>query len=204
MGRTLLLAIAVTLWAATSAVAQTCWVYVDSEPAKAPFECRQQGNLSASCSWNGGGSSCHEDGDLSNCCTAVPSSSIAENVLRMHSRWHQCFGNIGRSDGNNPPGRGQRWYAFHRQFEIDFNIWRDQNTTLGPIESLEWLPDMLLPIGHPGVSNNHPDGCGVGVARPANRTCPRCEPFAQCLYMPGGGPTVPGVTPSNIWPKPNT
>ena len=62
----------------------------------------------------------------------------------MHSGWHDCFGNIGASDGNNPPGRSQRWYAFHRQFEIDFNVWRE-TVGLSPIESLEWCPGMNMP-----------------------------------------------------------
>ena len=54
-----------------------------------------------------------------------------------------------------------RWYAFHRQFEIDFNAWRE-TIGLSPIESVEWCPDMLLTEGQGGaglLAGVHPAGC---------------------------------------------
>ena len=204
------------LFAVSKAGAQTCFDYSDScskpgwvLPSPHP-QCRnalvpitgvQQGNLGLSCSWDG---DCHEDGDPSDCCTTVVSSSPQAN-LEMHTLWHRTFGNVGDSDGNNPPGRGQRWYGFHRQFEFDFNLWRDE-IGFSPIESLEWCPNMNLPIGHlsggwaPGAHPmldqfGMPANCGVGPNRPYNTTCNTCIAFPQCLFLPGGGPTACPTAP---------
>ena len=195
---------------APDAVAQTCFDYVDScsrpgwvipvpHPscvnAKAPIRCVQQGPLATSgtladCSWD---PDCHEDGDPSDCCTSVTAAST-QAILEMHENWHNCFGNIGdQGDISNPPGRGQRWYAFHRQFELDFTLWREP-LGFSPIQSFQWCPDMLLEIPHlgggwpssgPGV---HPNGCGTGPNRLANKACPSCIAFPQCLFQGGAGP----------------
>ena len=170
--------------------AELCWEYVDNYNTNAPFACVQQGDGVTPCSWNG---FCHLDGDPSDCCTAVPSSSPMTN-LAMHTLWHQCFGNVGNFGGNNPPGRGQRWYAFHRQYELDFNIFRDTPpfAFLPHIQSLEWCPNMTLPYGHhgcglaPGV---HPAGCGVGVNRPDGVLCPE---WRTHLVLVRAQPPLPG------------
>ncbi len=181
-----------------SSHAQTCWVYVDSETARVPLACRDQGDLSQNCSWD---PDCFDDNDASDCCTSIPASS-AQNILTMHTNWHNCFGNIGAADGNNPPGRGQRWYAFHRQFEFDFNLWRADNG-IDPIESLEWCPSMTM-LGHFGGGlTSHPAGCGSGPDRPSGTSCVCCQAFAPCLFHSGGGPIdcAPGAVPApNVCP----
>lgn len=180
------LVVAGALLIAGEARAQTCWVYVDGETARAPIACREQGDLTQSCSWN---QDCFDDLDASDCCTSIPASS-AQTVLAMHTNWHNCFGNVGASDGNNPPGRGQRWYAFHRQFEHDFNQWR-ADLGIDPIQSLHWCPGMNMPIGHFGGGlslGDHPANCGIGPNRPNNRSCVCCQAFSQCLFRTGGGP----------------
>ena len=195
-----------------SAIAQTCFDYVDScsrpgwvipfpHPdcvnARVPIRCVQQGPLAATgtlvnCSWDG---DCHEDGDPSNCCTSVTSPNV-QSILEMHTNWHDCFGNIGdQTDVSNPPGRGQRWYAFHRQFELDFTLWREP-LGFSTIQSLEWCPDMNMPIGHPGGGwpssgpGTHPNLCGTGANRPNNRACPDCIAFPRCLFRNGAGPAA--------------
>ena len=172
--------------------AQTCWIYVDGEQALAPIACREQGDLTQSCSWDG---DCHEDGDPSDCCTSIPAAS-PQTILTMHTNWHNCFGNIGDSDGDNPAGRGQRWYAFHRQFELDFNLWR-ADLGIDPIESLEWCPGMIMPIGHFGGGAPPGSSCGVGPNRPNNTPCNCCQALAPCLFRAGGGPVAcaPGAQP---------
>ncbi|XIA62102.1 VWA domain-containing protein [Bradyrhizobium sp. TZ2] len=115
----------------------------------------------------------------------------------MHNRWHQCFGAVGRSNGNNPLGRSQRWYAFHRQFEIDYNEWREVNTpALGTIQAYEWCPNMNMPHGHFGASSPASGGCGGGPDRPNNTPCPLCQAFPQCLFFGGAGPTACPAAPS--------
>jgi hypothetical protein len=177
---------------------QTCWVYTDAENAKAPINCVQVGNLSTPCSWN---EDCHLDGDPSDCCRTVPSSS-PQAIRGMHEIWHQCFGAVGRDVGNNPLARSAQWYAFHRQFEIDFNEWRASIPGLFPIEQVEWCPNMTLVEGQGGANlpasgpGSHPDGCGTGPNRPDNVSCPACEAFPQCLFIGGGGPTACPTAPS--------
>ena len=41
-----------TLAGHTPAGAQSCWLYSDSQPAKVPLDCVQQGNPALACSWN--------------------------------------------------------------------------------------------------------------------------------------------------------
>ena len=116
----------------------------------------------------------------------------------MHTGWHSCFGNVGADIGNNPPGRSMRWYAFHRQFEIDFNAWRE-TIGLSPIESVEWCPDMLLTEGQGGaglLAGVHPAGCVTGLNRPDNEPCPGCEAFPQCMFFAGAGPSGCPTAPS--------
>jgi Mg-chelatase subunit ChlD len=119
----------------------------------------------------------------------------------MHHIWHQCFGSTG--GGSPPAGRSARWYAFHRQFEIDFNLWRDDNG-YSHIESIEWCPGITLEIGHlsamdggvellpgnlsalgPADDYRHVSGCGDGEPRPYGRLCPSCEAFPSCLFYDG-------------------
>jgi len=169
--------------ASVPAGAQTCFVYSDTVQAQVPIRCVQKSDLTTPCSWPTD-------------CTTVPAAG-AQTILQMHAIWHQCFGNVG---GSTPPaGRSQRWYAFHRQFEHDFNIWR-RGISFPPIESLDWCPSMNLPVGTgpellPGA---HPSGCGTGAPRPDNVPCPECIAFPQCLFQPGGGPIgCPGAPSSN-------
>lgn len=163
--------------------AQTCFAYSDNEPAPAPIICVNKTTLAPPCSY----------GPLNapNDCTTIPAAPGSQTILEMHEVWHQCFGPVG---GNvPPPGRSQRWYAFHRQFEHDFNLWRYDNG-FAPIESLEWCPNMDLPLGTGPAVVGHPAGCGTGAQRPPNLPCPNCIAFPQCLFLSGGGPMAcPGA-----------
>ncbi len=158
--------------------AETCWTYVD-DPAKAPIRCVQKSDLTTACSWPTD-------------CTTVPMPAGSETILEMHRIWHDCFGAVGGS--NPPPGRGQRWYAFHRQFEYDYDAWRRANTPFGPIESLDWCPGMdmpygIFPSGQPAHSAGQPViTCSTLPNRPDHVPCPECIAFAQCLFLPGAGP----------------
>lgn len=172
--------------------AQTCWAYVDDEPAMPGIECVQKSDLTSSCSWPSD-------------CTTVPSSD-SQTLLQMHTAWHECFGNVG---GNSPPpDRGQRWYAFHRQFEFDFNLWRMENG-LDPIEQHDWCPDMNLPWGHHGAGRNpdapnpHPADCGEGTGRPANDQCVECVPMPQCVFHADAGPISCPNAPSSSCSTPD-
>ncbi len=160
----------------TTVYTQTCFVYSDTETAAVPLECVQKSDLTSPCAWPTD-------------CTTVPAASN-QTILQMHTRWHNCFGNVG---GSNPPvGRSARWYAFHRQFEHDFNQWR-RTIGFSPIESLEWCPNMNMPVGTgpqlPGSGpGSHPAGCGTGTPRPDNVSCTTCVAFPQCLFLAGAGP----------------
>ncbi|HXO19317.1 MAG TPA: vWA domain-containing protein [Thermoanaerobaculia bacterium] len=170
--------------------AETCWVYADTQNAAVPLKCVQKSDLTTPCSYGSFSSP--------NDCTAVLASS-PQTILRMHDIWHSCFGAVG---GPVPPaGRGQRWYAFHRQFELDYDAWR-AGVGFPPVESLNWCSDMNLPYGTSPTElpasgpGSHPQGCGTGTPRPDNVSCPQCISFAQCLFLPGAGPACPaGSTP---------
>jgi hypothetical protein len=205
--------LAATLLVVSPVRAELCFDYVDFEDTLAPFACVEQGDFSQGCTWaagdfcpaanpcgdSAGGGDCHEDGDPGDCCTSIPVPGPM-TVLTMHTAWHNCFGNIGDSDDNNPPGRGSRWYAFHRQFENDFNIWRESGHLCNPmagdtegckIDSLTWCQNMIMPYGHLGCNldpGDHPAGCGTTGNRPSGRRCPQCVTFPQCLFVSGGGP----------------
>jgi hypothetical protein len=183
--------------------AEHCWAYVDgafssAAVTKAPFECRRQGNTANPCRWLSGGSTCHLDGDLSDCCTSIPNPSERQTILDMHTEWHGCFGNTGGV--NPPPGRSARWLAFHRQFEFDFDLFREATFPCSPlnalgdgcfIESLDWHRNMVFPYGHFGAglaAGAHPDNCGTGPNRPDNIVCSSCRPLPACLYTTGTGP----------------
>lgn len=208
------------------AAAQTCFDYVDGcdrpdwdlpsalpncQNALAPFECVEEGNLTTECRWDpdeDGVEDCHLDVIAGNCCTTKPAPpGTAQSILEMHTAWHECFGNVGNRLGNNPPQRGQRWYAFHRQFEYDFNRWRD-DAGFGPIQAVEWCPDMELEIGHTSGgwpafgAGAHPAQCGTGPDRPyiegdgTAPDCPFCIAFPQCFFHTvGGAPGGPAACP---------
>ncbi len=187
--------LAVGLWAgATVGLAQTCFFYVDTVNAKVPILCVSKTTLVPPCA-----------PPLD--CTSIEAPAPQTN-LRMHTLWHDCFGNtLGAFGGIQPPGRGNRWYAFHRQYELDFNLWREANG-FAKIESLNWCKDMPLPIGHPSGAPGgigHVAGCGVGNPRPVIHTsgpkagqpvtCSFCEAFPSCLFFAGAGPSCgPGDT----------
>lgn len=167
--------------------AQTCFWYSDNINAATPIKCVQKSDLVTPCSWPSD-------------CTTVEATGTTQTVLKMHEIWHQCFGSVG---GATPPsGRGQRWYAFHRQFEYDFNLWRVDNG-FAVIEQLDWCPGMNLPVAHDGAGlpssgpGSHPDGCGVGPGRPANVPCDVCIAFPHCLFFSGGGPIACPTAPSS-------
>jgi hypothetical protein len=176
--------------------AQTCFFYSDNEDAPAPLVCVDQTGPSGACVTDGDcafteacvSGFCWETCNWPSDCTSIPADD-PQTILEMHTQWHGCFGNTG---GTSPPtGRGQRWYAFHRQFEVDFNRWRD-GIGFSHIESLEWCPNMTMPEGHPsaqpGGIPGHPASCGNGLPRPDDVTCVDCVAFPQCLYYAGAGP----------------
>jgi hypothetical protein len=197
----LLLAAGLVLAKNSRGFAQTCWFYSDVGQAKVPLMCVRQDNPAADCLWN---PSCHLT-DLGSCCTSRPAAA-PQTILSMHTKWHECFGPVGTTVGQNPPGRSARWYAFHRQFEIDFNQWRvDHNYS--PIESVEWCPNMTLDEGHGGANlmpGEHPGGCGTGPNRPDGELCPGCEAFPQCMFFAGAGPGLCPAAPSAVCGKPGT
>jgi len=122
----------------------------------------------------------------------------------LHQAWHDCFGAVG---GSAPPaGRGERWYAFHRQFNFDFDIWR-RPLGYNPIESLEWCSNIPEPIGTAGAGYMPPPdviaaGCNQNsngqtpAARPAGAVCKQCIAFPHCLFKAGGGPMACPNEPS--------
>lgn len=168
--RRILLASAFLFLVAPAVRAQTCWIYTDNEIAKVPITCVFKDTLASGCAWP-------ED------CTVIPAAPGSQTIRQMHGFWHDCFGNTG---GPNPPaGRSHRWYAFHRQFEYDFNLWR-RDLGFDPIEQLDWCPNMLLPLGTGGV--DPPGSCGDGDPRPPDTPCPGCEAFPKCLFLNGAGP----------------
>lgn len=184
------IALAFLLLAAPPARAEICWAYTDLEPAKVPLKCVQMGSPATPCSW---APSCNTDGDPSDCCMAVHDpTAVGQTVGEMHVLWHQCLGNVGTSASPPPPNRGLRWFAFHRQFESDFNEYRE-SLGLPKIDSLEWCPGMNMPYGHFGAGlmpGTHPLGCGTGINRPNNVTCDGCDTFRPCLYLNGAGPVA--------------
>ena len=185
-----LTALTVLLLAASPASAEVCWAYTDLQPAKVPLKCVRMGNPALPCSWS---PSCNTDLDPSDCCmTVFDPTAVGQTVGEMHVLWHQCLGNVGTSASPPPPNRGLRWFAFHRQFESDFNEYRE-TLGLGKIDSLEWCPGMNMPYGHFGAGlapGAHPLGCGTGPNRPNNVTCDGCETFRPCLYLNGAGPVA--------------
>jgi hypothetical protein len=187
------------------AQAQTCWVYTDNTQAPAPMKCVQKTDLTQSCTCNPSSTtqSCQND------CTAIPIPVGTQTIRQLHQAWHDCFGPVG---GSNPPvGRGERWYAFHRQFNFDFDIWR-RPLGYAPIESLEWCKNIPEPIGTAGATYVPPpdvtaDHCGQltsnGVnfidapPRPAGAICTQCIAFPHCLFKAGGGPMACPSQPSS-------
>lgn len=179
--------VAASFVAALPAGAEICWDYTDFELAKVPIRCVEMGDLTTPCSWN---PSCNVDLDPSDCCTTVPDPGATRTIGEMHVAWHDCLGNVGTSASPPPPNRGLRWYAFHRQFESDFNAFRE-GLGLGKIDALEWCPGMVMPYGHFGAGlamGAHPLGCGTGANRPNDVTCDTCVTFNECLYVAGAGP----------------
>jgi hypothetical protein len=208
--------IALALLAPPAASGQSCWSYVNT-PAVVPLECVQQGNHALACSWGEAGAcpgnpgisgqfreECHEDGDPSDCCVAIPGPP-GQSVRQMHHAWHSCFGPVGDlCDGDSPPQRGNRWYAFHRQIEADYNLWRQGfacNPMMGQylgckIESFQWCPDMTLQFGY-DCDDAAPAGCGDPGERAANVACPTCNAFPRCFFRGGAGPMACPLAPSN-------
>ncbi len=167
--------------------AEICWDYTDLTDAKVPLKCVEMGDGVTPCSWN---ASCNTDLDASDCCMTVPDPAATQTIGEMHQAWHQCLGDVGTSASPPPPNRGLRWYAFHRQFESDFNVYRE-SVGIDKIDSLEWCPGMTMPYGHFGgglAFGDHPNNCGTGMNRPNNITCDGCETFNECLYVDGAGP----------------
>ncbi len=172
---------------AGSVPAEICWEYTDVELAKVPLKCVQIGNPAVACSWN---PNCNVDNNPSDCCMAVHDPSATQTIGDMHRRWHNCLGNFTNNAVPQPPNRGLRWFAFHRQFESDFNIYRE-GLGFDKIDSLEWCPGMIMPYGHFGAQLgplDHPLGCGTGSNRPNGVVCDGCESFRRCLYLNGAGP----------------
>ncbi len=170
---------------AMPAAAEICWDYTDLELAKVPLKCVEMGDGVTPCTWNPG---CNTDLDPSDCCMAVHDPAATQTIGEMHLMWHTCLGSVGTSASPPPPNRGLRWMAFHRQFEWDFNVFREANG-FGKIDSLDWCPNMVMLYGHWGANiTTHPLGCGTGDNRPGGVTCTFCTPFSPCLYLNGAGP----------------
>ncbi len=177
------------IFAMSPVVAEVCWLYTDAQPAKVPLKCVQMGNPALSCSWN---PSCNVDLNPSDCCKAVFDPTASQTVGQMHIQWHDCLGNVMSQDTPPPPNRGLRWFAFHRQFESDFNVYRE-GLGLDKLDSLEWCPGMNMPYGHFGAGldfGDHPLNCGLGDNRPNDTTCDGCDQFRPCLYLNGAGPAA--------------
>ncbi len=187
LGALVLATLVLVTFGAGPAAAEICWDYTDLEQAKVPLKCVQMGDGVTPCTWNPG---CNTDLDPSDCCMAVHDPSVTQTIGEMHLMWHTCLGNVGTSASPPPPNRGLRWMAFHRQFEWDFNVFREANG-IGKVDSLDWCPSMVMPYGHFGANllpGTHPLGCGTGPNRPGGVTCDFCSPFSPCLYLNGAGP----------------
>jgi hypothetical protein len=143
---------------------------------------------------------CSQD---STACTSrppPPGRVYTQTVLDMHAAWHNCFGGI----STNPnTGRSARWLAFHRQFELDFDLFRERVHGCSPgsggdkqgcfIQKIDWFPGMTMgPQLHQGgaglTSGQHPRGCGTGPNRPDNVVCETCAPLPQCMFRSSAGP----------------
>ncbi len=180
----------VLILAALPCAAEICWDYTDFELAKVPLKCVQMGDGVTPCSWNTGGETCNEDLNPNDCCMAVHDPGATQTIGEMHVAWHTCLGDVGTDASPPPPNRGLRWYAFHRQLESDFNVYRE-GLGFDKIDSLQWCPGMNMPYGHFGAGmmpGTHPLGCGTGNNRPNNIACDGCETFRECLYVSGAGP----------------
>ena len=146
----------------TPAQAQTCYEYADNTYSPAPIVCVEKGGSTGLCPCGVDDvcvdGSCWTPCDWPSDCTTIPSDT-AQTTLGMHEIWHDCFGSTG---GSSPPiGRGQRWYAFHRQYEIAFNLWRAAHG-FDHIASVSWCPDILLRSGalvRLGGKCGHGRGC---------------------------------------------
>jgi hypothetical protein len=217
----------VCLASGTASRAEHCWAYVDGdfedyESAKVPIICVEEGDLlctdgpgidavNPNCGQEGGDEcccdwdpTCHVDSNTDDCCTSVPPPAGTEQtILDMHTAWHECFGSVGTA--NPPPGRSARWLAFHRQFEYDFDLFREDQFGCDPgeegdgcfIEALDWVPNMVMPYGHFGAGDpgDHPRNCGLGPNRPNNVTCESCQALPECVFYPGMGPIGGDPTP---------
>ena len=187
---------AVALMLSMPAHAEVCWDYTDFEPAKVPLKCVRMGNPALACSWN---PTCNVDNDPSDCCMAVPDPGASQTIGAMHVAWHDCLGNVGTSANPPPPNRGLRWFAFHRQFESDFNVYRE---TLGldKIDSLEWCPGMNMPYGHFGAG--HAAGpAPLRYRQRRNASQPSQERlFGRLMPVPQPSGCAPGNRPAPKWP----
>jgi hypothetical protein len=221
------LCVVVAVWAVlfpSRARAEFCWAYSQG-PSLSPIECREIGDTSQPCSSDGGGSSCFYDGltDLPHCCTTLPSPpNTKQTIEEQHANWHNCFGAIGNtslppagmifSGQLNPPGRGARWYAFHRQFLIDFDLFRGAapQGKDSPLR-IEWVPWGRDKNGNPKrlthdfPSNPDPakpticSGTSNAVWRRGTELdplggppCPLCENYPECLNFRPGAQTGTG------------
>jgi Ca2+-binding RTX toxin-like protein len=175
--------------ASAPARAEHCWEYAEQTTPPYSADCRQRGAPTQSCDWVGGGQMCAStidpatgfrvlDPNLGDCCgqlidPAQPPNKKAKNLLDFHADWHACFGNSAdlieadAADHHDQskwiipvPGRGAAFAAFHRQFEWDFNLFRERETpckpvTGGPshcfIESMDWGRNMKFPFAHEGA-----------------------------------------------------
>jgi hypothetical protein len=66
----------------------------------------------------------------SDCCITIP-DVVPATVGELHVDWHNCFGNVGTAASPPPPGRGQRWFAFHRQPNFSDGEFHDVGIALG-------------------------------------------------------------------------
>jgi MYXO-CTERM domain-containing protein len=212
--------------APSAARAEFCWDYA-AGTSSAPILCRRVQNTADTCSFNSAGT-CHWTDNLGSCCTTILNPGT-QTLGEHHDSWHTCFGAIGqsilppplRSPSNtqnplagriNPPNRGARWYAFHRQFTYDFDIsTRRGGGTQGPSSTLkiEWVPWGPDSMGRPQhLTHRFPSGeCAssttaiyrrgteladadpnpVPALRRGGPPCEGCINYPRCLnHRPGG------------------
>ena len=152
-------ALLIVVAAARYAYAEFCWTYSRITKAAPPIKCVEIGDQTTPCA----DFQCQAGSDLSKCCTLIVSNDPQDQndtIQNLHDKWHNCFGATGNQslppsstfpDGTdnllaghlNAPGRGARWYAFHRQLAYDFDVSVFRGgAVLGPALSqrIEWVP----------------------------------------------------------------
>lgn len=174
------------------AFAEYCWVYVLNTPAPSPIAewyCQSPPPS---------GAIINPDGTVDN-----------QMMLDHHYNWHCANGGIGTAVGKVPltsfgtEQYGRKFLAMHKQMIYDFDVFREQDLSLGRI--LTWdvnnIDDPMdpnynpMPFGIPGsgVTAGQANaitgmgGCLVGTGRAANTPCPGCDALYNIFRHPSVG-----------------